>query len=636
MTREIEARLRISAVDKTGQVFKAVSGKMGEIDKRAHALNQRQSAIARTSDAMMLSLARYAGPAVIGAGLVYATKQAANFEESLLNIQKKSSATTEQMAKMRGEIEDLAGQMPVSMDEIAKGFERGAAAGIPMEDLRDFAKLSVMVADAWDSSAEDVSNTFAGFRVGLGIPLDQMKAYASLINDLADSGISDEKDIADFIDRTGASLRNFGMSPQEIAAYGAAMLNLKMPSDVAARALNSVSSKLLAPENLSPKAHKALEAIVGDVTKFSKLAGNQKMMFFLDQLEKLTGQKRASLLGALLGEGFSDEVARLVGGLDEVRRNMQMADQQTKQASNSVDKVFESRMTLFNSQLAVLENNVNQLAIRTGNFILPAANAVVGGINDSLSEADAKNKALEGMDYAMKNRQRNQFLQRYRELNPDRGWFDGGMDAYQSALTKVGRGELQDVSDYLKNDETLRKYIDGKVRESTGGAHSMSPTDRTEFPGRDSHYDPRNLPLTGVPIPSSREAVLRKSQLDAYNEGRTGLIGADNVRKTQHDAVREQLRNMPASAVGMYDPNEVQQAGRDIGSAATDQINQDAKGIGSQIGASAASAIAEAVASAVKAIRGAASAAVGTNANTGRSMPPSANGPAGGGGGGGF
>jgi TP901 family phage tail tape measure protein len=635
MTREIEARLRISAVDKTGQVFKAVSGKMGEIDKRAHALNQRQAAISKTSDAMMLSLARYAGPAVIGAGLVYATKQAANFQESLLNIQKKSSATTEQMAKMRGEIEDLAGQMPVSMDEIAKGFERGAAAGIPLDELKGFAKLSVMVADAWDSSAEDVSNTFAGFRVGLGIPLDKMKAYASLINDLADSGISDEKDIADFIDRTGASLRNFGMTPQEIAAYGAAMLNLKMPSDVAARALNSVSSKLLAPENLSPKAHKALEAIVGDVSKFSKLAGNQKMMFFLDQLEKLTGQKRASLLGALLGEGFSDEVARLVSGLDEVRRNMQVADQQTKQASNSVDKVFESRMTLFNSQMEVLENNFNKLAIRAGNLILPAANAVVGGINQSLSDADAQNKALEGMDYAMKNRQRNQFLQRYRELNPDRGWFDGGMDSYNEALKKVGRGELQDVSDYLKNDEMLHKYMDGKVGSSRGGPHTMSPTDRTEFPGRDSHYDPRNLPTTG-PMPSSREAALRSAQLAAYNEGRGGLIGADNVRQTQHDAIRDQLRNMPASAVGMYDPNEVQQAGRDIGSAATDQINQDAKGIGSQIGASAASAIAEAVASAVKAIRGAASAAVGTNANTGRSMPPSANGPAGGGGGGGF
>nr|WP_246780944.1 phage tail tape measure protein [Rhizobium sp. BK602] len=337
----------------------------------------------------MATAGRYAAPAAVAGGLIYATKAAGNFEQSLVDIQKKSGATEKQMRSFQDQIFELGREIPVPIEEIAKGFERGAAAGIPMNEIKDFAALSVKVADAWDTSAENAANFFAGFNKGMGIPLNQMKAYASLINDLADSGISDEKDIADFVDRAGASLKNFGMTPQQIAAYGAAMLNLKMPSDVAARAMDTVTSKLIAPENLSKKSRAALVGIVGDLKKFSKLSGDQKLSFFLGRLEKMSNQKRASLLGGLLGEGFDDEIMRLVAGTDEVKRNLAIANQQTKVASNSIDKVFEARMKTFNSQMAVLQNNWNEMSVKFGSMMLPTANGMIRSLNKDFDFGEA-------------------------------------------------------------------------------------------------------------------------------------------------------------------------------------------------------------------------------------------------------
>lgn len=400
----ITATMRLNAIDRSGRAFHSLAGKMDHLNKRAGALNARQAAVARMTQGMSSGMAaaaiRYAGPAALGAAFVYAGKKAAGFEESLFNIQKKSGATTAQMAKIREEIMGLGRELPVSIDEIAAAFERGGAAGIPLDELRQFSKVTAMVADAWDTTAEGVGNTFAGFNKGLGIPLDEMQKFASLINDLADSGISDEVDIADFIDRAGASLKNFGMAPEQIAAYGAALINLKMPAEVAARAMDTVTGKLLAPENLSSKSRSGLRAIVGDLGKFEKLKGNNKLMFFLQKLEKLDNQKRASYLGAFLGEGFDDEIMRLVSGVDELRRNLEMAEKHTRNPSDSVAGVSQKKMELFNSQLKIMQNHMEAIAIAAGDIVLPTATDALKNLNNDFSKDFAVQKGLKNRGYS--------------------------------------------------------------------------------------------------------------------------------------------------------------------------------------------------------------------------------------------
>lgn len=655
--REIEARLKITGQDRTGRMFSTLSGKMDQVDRRAAAFNQRQTAMARTSMAVMASMARYAGPAALAGAAIYSTKAAADFEQALFNIEKKSGASREEMAKLRGEIMSLAKELPVSIDEIASGFERGAAAGIPLDELRDFAKLTAGVADAWDSTAEHVGNVFAGFTAGLGMARKDLTSYASLINDLADSGIADETDIADFIDRAGASLKNFGMTPEEIAAYGAALLNLKMPSEVGARAMDTLTGKLLAPENLSPKSSRALVEIVGSMKEFTKLTGNQRLLFFLNRVSGLNNQKRAGLLGALLGEGFDDETMRLVAGLPELMRNLAMAQQHVENPSNSIIESQNKRLSLFNSQLTLLKSNLKGIAIEIGDsLVLPWLNEAMRQVNEALVEMDKRKKAIEGQSPEQVRQDHDKFVKEYLKDNPST-YGSGDLDranadlAYREAMKRVGEGKLFDVHEYniqrrdqkayqervSKNADQYRLYGEGR-----SGVNNV-----LEFPGGGTGQPPVPMPRPNV---SAEQYRNMREQYELYGEGRQNINSTNGQRRDLNTSLpreerRRRLRDADPASLGMDGMGGIliegsrkiessgEAAGRAIEDGATSikQAGQDLLtsllNVARQIDSAAAK---------LQNVR-IAGAAIGgqfnVNADRGRSMPASANAPTGGGGG---
>ncbi len=652
--REVEARLKISAQDRTGRVFNALAGKMDQVNKRAVAFNQRQTAMARTTMAVMASMARYAGPAVLAGAAIYSTKAAADFEQALFNIEKKSGASREEMAKLRGEIMSLAKEMPVSIDEIASGFERGAAAGIPLDEIRDFAKLAVGVADAWDTTAEHVGNVFAGFTAGLGMARKDLTAFASLINDLADSGIADETDIADFIDRAGASLKNFGMTPEEIAAYGAALLNLKMPAEVGARAMDTLTGKLLAPENLSPKSSRALVEIVGSMKEFTKLTGNQRLLFFLNRVSELNNQKRAGLLGAMLGEGFDDETMRLVAGLPELMRNLAMASKHVENPSNSIVETQNKRLKLFNSQLKILQENLKGIGIEMGeNLVLPWLNDAMRQVNEALADMDKRKKAIEGQSSEHVKQDKDRFIADYRKDNPSVYGSDdldkaNAQKAYREALKQVGEGKLVDVHEYNFRQRETKAY-NARVSAAADqyilyGQGRAGVNNVPEFPGRGT-----GLPPIPMPRPSVSQEQYRnmREQYELYGEGRENIGNTNATSRALNGSMsreerRQRLRDADPSSLGMEGMGGVLIEGskqiETSGEAAGRAIEQ-----GGKDGATALSSVAdelrragaEVAAMIAKAMRTAPAGdgRMMVNADLGRSMPPSANRPGGGGGG---
>jgi TP901 family phage tail tape measure protein len=395
--REIEAILKISSRLGSMQALKTLQRELKAVDNQAKAYSRTQAELNRGLNASGMLIGRYLTGASLGYAALDMTRTGARIEDAMFGIQKKSGASAAQIAKLKGEILSLGQEVPVSIEETASAFERGAAAGIPLEDLREFAKLTTQVSDSWDMTAEDTANAFAGFSAGIGIKREDLEQFADLINFLADSGIADESGIVDFLDRAGASLKNFGMSPEESAAFGAALLNLKMAPEIAARAMDTLAGKLIAPENLSKSSFGALKEIVGDVEKFQALVANdgaKGMIEFFDRLDKMSGQKRTSLLGALMGEGFDDEVARMVDGIGEIKKNLELA-QQENLYKGSIAGLSEKKLDLFSSKLQLLKNdltefkdNLFEVSAKDGS-ILDIASGVLSYANEGMSKNEA-------------------------------------------------------------------------------------------------------------------------------------------------------------------------------------------------------------------------------------------------------
>lgn len=369
-----------------------VSGPARAVGRSLHKMNADLRGYARPQIGYLAEVAGAA--ALVGpAAAAFATQQtavaAADFESMLTNIQKKAGATAEQTAKLGEEIKDLAtnGQLAVPIEEIAAAYERGAAAGIPLADLREFASLSAQAADAFEMSATDVGNAAAGFSTVLKIPMKDMERYFDLINGLGDSGIADESGIVDYIDRGGAMAKTFGLVPEEIAAIGAALANLKVPAEKAATATNSIFAKLLAPEALSKPAYKAFKKLVGNTETFAEAVdedASEALVGLLQHLKDLDKATRTGMVADIFGQEHLDTVLQMVEGLDEVRENLAFA------AGNSwfgsLDKAYALKLDDFWSQWQIAKNELNKLMIDAGTMSMPALKRGLEGAREMIRE----------------------------------------------------------------------------------------------------------------------------------------------------------------------------------------------------------------------------------------------------------
>ncbi len=549
--RTIEAVLRLSAKLGPTDALTTIQKKLGAVYKTAEAANVRQSAFMRTTRAMyadiMPLITRYAGPAAIAYGAYNIGKAASTMEDALFGIQKKTGATEAQLEQLREQIKGMARDVPVSMSEIAAAFERGGAAGIPLDQLEDFSRLTVKVADAWDMAAEDVGNAFAGFSAGMGVARDDLEEFADLINYLADSGIADEKDIVDFVDRVGASLKNFGLAKEEIAAYGAAMLNLKIPAEVAARAMDTLTGKLIAPGNLSEGARNALGEIVGDLEKFAKLIetdASGALELFWNNLQKFSNADRAALLGGLLGEGFDDEVMRLSAGLGELSRNIDMVGNRGEYIGG-ISEAAERKMKLWSSQVQLLKNNFEGLGDSIGAPVLDQINKLLTGANEMIDRqsdvSTGRAKLTQGgfseADY------RAQWQERYRKIHGDAGWSPSAAaemnERYRSDLAAYGRGEIRSIYGNLDQEEAA-----ARGRETLLGA-------RDQYAALEDMRRSAAAAGGGMPVPSANpRAMALREQYALYGAETAAQRRVEAYRRLNEDPTQRFLQQGVQNPVG--------------------------------------------------------------------------------------
>ncbi|WP_414833589.1 phage tail tape measure protein [Afifella sp. YEN Y35] len=344
------------------------------------------------------NMAATAGPLAAGFAGVETVKTAAAFESQLVQIAKKGGLSADALAKVKSEILGIveSGRVAMSPLEIAQAYERGIAAGLPVAQMKEFVILSAQAADAWDMSGEATGNAFAGFQQSLGLAIKDARRFADLINTLADSGISDESDIVDFVDRSGAQLKMLGLTNEQIAAYGASLLNLKMPAEVASRAMNTLSTKLLTPK-ATKASRKAFAQLYGDADSFTELLkedANEAVQDFLKRLSKLDKFKRAELLTNILGQGFSDEVNRLIAALPELERNLDITVTPRLYAG-SLEAGYQKKLDTLEAKWAIFKANLEKLKIDLGDLIIGPGGDFLGDARRAVNETSDAIKALQ-------------------------------------------------------------------------------------------------------------------------------------------------------------------------------------------------------------------------------------------------
>lgn len=607
MTREIEARLRISATDKTGAAFKSVSSKMDQVSRRAEAMNKRSGAIAKIHSA---SLAIAGGVVAAGYAAQRAVVDFAAVERQMTRIGNTAGASREEMTTAFAQLQDESRKVAMPLEETISALDTLTASGMNLKEAMDFLPSILATAQASGATTEDIAN--AGLKATAAFKINAKDAQHAFDMMVAggQAGQYELKDMAADIPRLANAFATLGYSGEDGLKRLLAVLQTIREdtgtSEEAATAAENIFQKMYSEEtsnkfkkfgiNLRKEMKKATDSGEDALTAFLRITkqalnGDMTKLPLLFQDTQLQNGMRSLLTSAERLAHYMDEIGKpSVDGT--TYRNLQtvLADTQA-----SIDRFNES---------------YNTLKFTVGGTIAPIITPVMDEITKKLAYQQAAKRGMQKRGYSSTR----QLL----------GWTtdDDMMDLQYE-------GDLRDP-DFLKAYWEYR-YSQGKAGTSKGGPHAMLPPGPSEFPGGGHGYTPRNLPGTG-PVPSSRPSpptgdqrfLDMQRQYQQYGEGRAAgqtLIGQSG----NMDVFGGIERRMEQG--GQSAGTAIEQSG----SKAADEMAEKIRAAGNDAAQTMAGRILEAIVSGVSKINSIGNTRPPVNADIGRSMPPDINRPGNGG-----
>lgn len=401
-------------ISKTRSAFEQLkaSGKLtqAELAQAAMKTQERIRELEKQTNGWKESLgkakAELATLAASGAGLAVVAKQAIDFESAMADVAKVTNGTDAQMQALGAQIKEMTRTIPLAATELAAMAAAGGQLGVPIEKLEAFVQLSAQMATAFGMSGEQAGEAVAKLSNVFDMPIEKVRGLGDAINALGNNMAAKEKDIVEVLARIGGTAKQFGLSAQQAASLAAAMLSLGVSSEVAGTGINAILSKLQTASVQGKDFQLALAEMGVSAVQLAKdIRDNPQRALseFFAALQKLDGAKQAEVLSRLFGQEYQDDVARLVGGLQQYQKALGLVGDAAA-TSGAMQKEFEKRAQTTEAQLKLLNNAVSEAGINFGSVFLPMIRATAEGLRDgaqAIASFAEKNPALAGAAAAL-------------------------------------------------------------------------------------------------------------------------------------------------------------------------------------------------------------------------------------------
>jgi TP901 family phage tail tape measure protein len=459
MTKEIEARLKVSAVDKTGQVFQALAGKMDQVNRRAEALNRQQGMMARGSQAAFGTLLRFAAPAALAYGAKAALVDFAALDRQMTRIGNTAGSTSEETKAAFVTMQQESKQLAMPLNEAVTALDTLVSSGMSLKEAMDFLPSVLATTQASGAAVEDIANTGLKASSALKISAGQMQHAFDLMVASGQSGQFELKDMAVYIPSLANSFARIGYKGEDgLKRLMAALQTVREDTGTAEEAANDIANvfqKMGSREtisnfkkfgiNLSQEMDKAKKkgedtidafirlsnkAVKGDLTKLPLLFSDKQVLEGMTSL--ITSTDRLTHYYTVLSDtGIDGTVAR---------NNIRVLND----TQASIDR---------------LSNSYERLKQSAGEAISKVAVPVMDKVSNDLDYGTAVRKGLEGkgMGYVAR--------ENWMAFHLPLGAFSQSDDADQLAF-QSGYQDPEWLKSYWVN-----RYERGNMKPTTGRAH---------------------------------------------------------------------------------------------------------------------------------------------------------------------
>lgn len=621
MNREIEARLKISAVDRTGAALKSVAGKLDQVNRRAAALNRQQGVMARTSQAAFATMARYAAPAVLAYGAKQAVTEFAAVERQMTRIGITADASAKDIEAAFTAVQAETKRLALPIEQGISALDTMVASGMSLKEAMAFLPSVLATAQASGAATEDIANTGLKAASALKIEAKELQRAFDIMVTGGKAGQFELKDMAQYIPGLANSFASLGYEGEDgLKRLVAALQTIREDTGDASAAATQA-------QNIFGKMYSEETA-----KKFSKMGVDLRKEM---AAAKAAGEDALSAFVRLSKEAINGDLSKLP---------LLFTDQEFRLGMQSLitsEESFRKFLELMN--LAEVDGTVFRDLAKVTSDTQASIDRLSGSwdkLMNSIGRGVATSGGVEAMDAISNTVDYHTAVNEGLRKRGLDGWWERtrwGLTSTQAEKDQAAVEGGYSDPDFLR-DYRSRQYVDGTARASVGrqGRKVVIP----EFPGssgegipvpaqRPSPYPAMPRALDGVPpalrsgpqmaamgqadasffrVPS-REEFQEALKIDATGLKQSGDEAAQKVAEGGRQAGQE-IENGAAF---------LKVAGVDVGAAimsAAEKLHQAAMRL-----SSAQSTIGNI----------AAGSRTGVNADTGRTMPPTAGRPVGGG-----
>lgn len=316
----------------------------------------------------------------IGLGLSLAApiKVAIDFESAMADVKKVVNFKdgTNEAEEFAQKLKKLSREIPLSASELAQIAASGGQLGINKGKLLEFTTTVAKMATAFDMSAEEAGDSIAKLANIYGIAVEKIEGVGDVINYLSDNTAAEANGMIEALARVGGNAKQFGLDINQTSSLVNAFVSLGKQPEKAATAVNALLSKLQTAEGQGKEFKAALESIGITAEEMSqKVAenGQNALLHFFEILEKVDRQERSQILLNLFGQEYQDDIALIVGSLEEYKKAIDFVADKEKY-NKSMQKEFNNRASTTANNLQLLKNTIAELGMNLGSVMLPPLN----------------------------------------------------------------------------------------------------------------------------------------------------------------------------------------------------------------------------------------------------------------------
>lgn len=354
----------VTCVDKLSPQLNTMKGKLEKFQKKMN-----------KSGFGKLGLKDAVTGLAISAPFVKGVKDAMAYEEVMADIRKVVDFDTpEQFKQMGQDIREMSLALPMAAKDIGAIVAAGGQAGIPKEDLKQFAEDAVKMGIAFDTSAEEAGSTMATWRTALKLTQSEVVGLSDKINLLSNTQNAKAKDISSVVSRIGTLAATSGVSADKLAALSSTIIATGTNTDQAATGIKNFMLTLTSGKAATAKQQKALQQLGFTSTQIAK--GMQKdaegtIMSVLESLGNVSEDRRTAALTVLFGKESVAAISPLLNNMELLKENFKRVGDQSLYAG-SMQKEYESRSNTTANKLQLFNNALTNISLSIGDALLPA------------------------------------------------------------------------------------------------------------------------------------------------------------------------------------------------------------------------------------------------------------------------